>query len=63
MTKAVATILRLALVTGQRIGEIAGMTKAEVDLSATQPHVDTGGRSAEKQGADPRAAVAAGSGA
>ena len=37
MTKAVATILRLALVTGQRIGEIAGMTKAEIDLSATNP--------------------------
>lgn len=37
MTKTVATILRLALVTGQRIGEIAGMTKAEVDLSAANP--------------------------
>ena len=37
MTRAVATILRLALVTGQRIGEIAGMTKAEIDLSATNP--------------------------
>ncbi|MGE0055335.1 MAG: tyrosine-type recombinase/integrase [Hyphomicrobium sp.] len=37
MTKAVATILRLALVTGQRIGEIAGMTKAEIDLSANNP--------------------------
>ena len=40
MGKAVATILRLALVTGQRIGEVAGMAKAELDLSAamwTQP--------------------------
>ena len=37
MTKAVATILRLALVTGQRIGEIAGMTQAEVDLSVANP--------------------------
>lgn len=37
MTKAVATILRLALVTGQRIGEVAGMTKAEVEQSAINP--------------------------
>ena len=37
MTQAVATILRLALVTGQRIGEIAGMTQAEVDLSVANP--------------------------
>ena len=37
MGKAVATILRLALVTGQRIGEIAGMMKAEIDLSVNNP--------------------------
>ena len=40
MGNAVATILRLALVTGQRIGEVAGMAKAELELSAamwTQP--------------------------
>jgi len=37
MSKAVATILRLALVTGQRIGEVAGMTKADIDLSRTEP--------------------------
>ena len=34
MGQSVASILRLALVTGQRIGEIAGMAKAELDLSA-----------------------------
>ena len=37
MTKAVATILRLALVTGQRIGEIAGMTTPELDFSINNP--------------------------
>jgi integrase len=37
MTKSVATILKLALVTGQRIGEIARMTKAEVDLTLANP--------------------------
>ena len=37
MTKTVATMLRLALVTGQRIGEIAGMTKAEVNLTVGNP--------------------------
>ena len=48
MGKAVATILRLALVTGQRIGEVAGMAKAELDLPAamwTQP----GGRRTNRQ--------------
>jgi integrase len=34
MGQSVATTLQLALVTGQRIGEIAGMAKAELDLSA-----------------------------
>ena len=42
MGPSVATVLKLALVTGQRIGEIAGMGKSELDLSAhnstwTQP--------------------------
>ena len=37
MTTAVATILRLALVTGQRIGEIAGMTPAAIDPSVGNP--------------------------
>jgi integrase len=37
MGQSVATILKLALVTGQRVGEIAGMTKAELDLSPTSP--------------------------
>ena len=32
MGKTVASILRVALVTGQRIGEVAGMAKAELDL-------------------------------
>lgn len=37
MGDAVATILKLALVTGQRIGEIAGMAKAELELSGPNP--------------------------
>ena len=37
MTTAVATILRLALVTGQRIGEVAGMSRDEIDLSSANP--------------------------
>jgi len=37
MTKAVATILKLALVTGQRVGEIAGMAESEVELWGTNP--------------------------
>ncbi len=37
MGQSVATTLQLALVTGQRIGEIAGMAKAELDLSAQKP--------------------------
>ncbi len=37
MTFAVATILRLALVTGQRIGEVAGMTKAEIAFAPPYP--------------------------
>ncbi len=48
MGDAVATILHLALVTGQRIGEIAGMSKSELDLPGamwTQP----GGRRKNKQ--------------
>ena len=44
MTKAVATILRLALVTGQRIGEIAGMTQAELDLFVSNPMWTQAGR-------------------
>ena len=60
MTTAVATILRLALVTGQRIGEIAGMTQAEIDCRE-QPHVDAGRHAAEEQRIDPRTAVTAGS--
>ena len=35
MSKAVATIMRLALVTGQRVEELAGMRREEVDLSPT----------------------------
>lgn len=37
MSASVATILRLALVTGQRIGEIAGMKKVELDLYPANP--------------------------
>ncbi len=37
MSRAVATILRLALVTGQRIGEVAGMPKADIELSLANP--------------------------
>ncbi len=37
MGDAVASILKLALVTGQRIGEIAGMAKSELDLSTHNP--------------------------
>ncbi|MGD9671447.1 MAG: tyrosine-type recombinase/integrase [Hyphomicrobiaceae bacterium] len=37
MGQSVATILKLALITGQRVGEIAGMTKAELDLSEANP--------------------------
>ena len=50
MSKSVATILKLALVTGQRIGEIAGMTKAEIDLSYSNPMWKLpGGRTKNKQ--------------
>ena len=37
MGPSVATVLKLALVTGQRIGEIAGMAKSELDLSPHNP--------------------------
>ncbi len=37
MSAAVVTMLRLALVTGQRIGEIAGAAKAEIDLLSEKP--------------------------
>lgn len=37
MGEAVATIVRLALVTGQRVGEVASMAKAELDLSVAKP--------------------------
>jgi integrase len=37
MGEEVATIIRLALVTGQRVGEVAGMAKAELDLSSAKP--------------------------
>ena len=37
MSKAVATIMWLALLTGQHVGEIAGIRREEVDLSPTGP--------------------------
>ena len=37
MSKAVVTMLRLALVTGQRIGEIAGTRKSEIELTSNEP--------------------------
>ena len=37
MGEEVATIIRLALVTGQRVGEVAGMAKADLNLSGSKP--------------------------
>ncbi len=37
MSKAVATILRLALITGQRVGEVAGMAKSDIELAPANP--------------------------
>ncbi len=37
MTRATALTLLLSLATGQRIGEVAGIAKAEVDLNDTAP--------------------------
>lgn len=37
MTRATALMLKLALVTAQRIGEVAGMAHAELDLNDTAP--------------------------
>lgn len=36
-SRAIATALKLSLVTGQRIGEVAGMSIAELDLNETAP--------------------------
>jgi len=50
MSASVATILRLALVTGQRIGEVAGMTRAELDLTPSNPiWTQSGGRRKNKE--------------
>ena len=37
LTRATALAMKLALVTGQRIGEVVGMTTAELDLNDTAP--------------------------
>ena len=63
MTKAVATMLRLALVTGQRIGEIAGMTKTEVDLTVGNPMWTQAGARRKNKEMTRVPLVAAGSGA
>ena len=50
MSQAVATMLRLALMTGKRIGEIAGAAKAELDLSNANPvWTLPGGRTKNRQ--------------
>jgi integrase len=37
MGKRLATVIRLALVTGQRIGEVSGIAKSEIDLATDKP--------------------------
>lgn len=50
MSKAVATMLRLALITGQRIGEVAGARKVEIDLNRREPvWTLPGGRTKNRQ--------------